>query len=156
MACERFPGDLLREYFARRNDIVAAYLFGSFAKGGSRATSDVDVAVLFEERGHDPFTRFTARIDISMDLEELLGRTVDVIDVEEAPLSLIYQVLRFGKLILERDHTRRITFEVNARRQYLDMLPYYDLYTQAMRKDLERGGFLGRRRGDPKPPEASG
>ena len=31
-----------------RTDVVAAYLFGSTARGESRADSDVDVAVLFE------------------------------------------------------------------------------------------------------------
>ncbi len=39
----------LREFFAARPDgIVAAYLFGSVARGTAGARSDVDVAVLYE------------------------------------------------------------------------------------------------------------
>lgn len=38
--------DLLTRYFADRDDVVAAYLFGSVARGEARAGSDVDVGVL--------------------------------------------------------------------------------------------------------------
>ncbi|NLG79603.1 MAG: nucleotidyltransferase domain-containing protein [Firmicutes bacterium] len=156
MGNHEFPVRPLREYFTRRDDVIAAYLFGSFAKDRARPKSDVDVAVLFEARSDDALARFAARTDISSDLEGLLGRRVDVIDLGDAPLSLIHQVLKSGEPVFERNHTQRIEFEVNARRQYLDMLPHYEKYVRVMRRDVERGGFVGRRRGDPEPPEVPG
>lgn len=37
---------LSRRYFDDRDDVAAAYLFGSVARGAARPSSDVDVGVL--------------------------------------------------------------------------------------------------------------
>ncbi len=39
--------DKLRNYFGKRDDIVMAFLFGSWAKAHDGAESDIDVAVYF-------------------------------------------------------------------------------------------------------------
>ena len=44
---QRIAG-VLAGYFARRPDVVCAYLFGSQATGTACAASDVDVAVLLD------------------------------------------------------------------------------------------------------------
>ena len=36
--------------------------------------------------------------------------------------------MRDGKLLLDRDENRRIAFEVRARNEYFDLLPYLDQY----------------------------
>jgi len=37
--------ETLKKYFAAQKDVVAVYLFGSYARGNERPGSDVDVAV---------------------------------------------------------------------------------------------------------------
>jgi predicted nucleotidyltransferase len=111
----------LREFFAREaagEPIVAAYLFGSVARGTDRKGSDVDVAVLYEKSpaGLDRFA-------LEGEIERFLRRPVQVVSLERAPADLVHRVLRDGKLLLDRDRSRRIAFEVRARNEYFDLEP---------------------------------
>lgn len=122
--------DSLRGFFAGRNEVVAAYLFGSVARGEARANSDVDVAVLLaagepaDAKSHD------ALFALQDDLEERLHRRVDLVAMNGAPLDLLHRVLRDGVLVGDADPARRAEFEVQVRTQYLDFLPLLLRYRQ--------------------------
>ena len=45
-----------------------------------------------------------------------------------APTDLVHRVLRDGRLVLERDRSARIAFEVRARNEYFDMQPILRRY----------------------------
>ena len=119
--------DLERFFESRRADEFAcAYLFGSFARGSQRSNSDVDVAVLLEE---DPSSAAGAfRLDLADELDAALGRGVDLVVLNRAPVDLIHRVLRDGILVSENDRAARIRFEVRARNEYFDLLPYLREY----------------------------
>jgi predicted nucleotidyltransferase len=112
--------------------IVAAWLFGSVARGTARPDSDVDVAIL--RRTDRPAVRLT---DLPLDVEDRLGRrlgrTVQVVDVARAPADLVHRVLRDGVLLFDRDSSRRIAFEVEARNRYFDMAPIWRQYRAGSR-----------------------
>jgi predicted nucleotidyltransferase len=107
--------------------VVAAWLFGSVARGTAGARSDVDVAIL---RAADVAPERLA--DLPLDLEDRLARRlrrdVQVVDVGRAPPDLVHRVLRDGILLVDRDRSRRIRFEVAARNRYFDMAPIWQLY----------------------------
>lgn len=67
-------------------------------------------------------------MDIAFDLQERLGRDVDVVVVNAAPPDLVHRVLRDGLLIFECDRQARIAFEVQARNEYFDLLPHLERY----------------------------
>jgi len=117
---------LARALGAVRPDVFAAYLFGSRARGTARADSDVDVAVLV--RGEPPATLEGMGMDIQADLERALGRAVDLVVLNRAPVDLVHRVLRDGRIVLERDRSARIAFEVAARNRYFDMQPILRRY----------------------------
>jgi uncharacterized protein len=115
----------LGEFFAaeaERQGIATAYLFGSVARGTAKAGSDVDVAVLYAGEPPPGLAGFGVRL--AGDLERLLGREVDVVVLNRAPVDLVHRVLRDGHLLLDRDRSRRIAFEVRARNEYFDLLPH--------------------------------
>lgn len=149
----RLVKEQLTQYFSRREDVAVSYLFGSLAKGNARQTSDIDVAVLFKEAESKKVDRFFWTLDIAAQLESLTGHKVDVVDLSGAPLSFIHQVLKTGEILVESCPARRVEFEVRARREYFDMLPYYQRYVEVMRQDVKRGDASARRRGDPGTPE---
>jgi predicted nucleotidyltransferase len=118
----------LRTFFEtqKTGDIVAAYLFGSVARGTSGARSDVDVAVLYTAT--PPSTLEGLPLDLAGRIEHLVKRPVQVIVLNTAPADLVHRVLRDGVLLLDRDPSARIRFEVQARNEFFDLQPILDRY----------------------------
>lgn len=107
-------------------NVVAAYLFGSVARGTPRASSDVDVAILF---AHDPPATLDSPVfEIAGDLEQGIGIPTQVVALNAAPPDLVHRVLRDGKILLDRDRSARIRFEVRARNEFFDMQPIVQRY----------------------------
>ncbi|HEY3426971.1 MAG TPA: nucleotidyltransferase domain-containing protein [Negativicutes bacterium] len=108
------------QYFSDEPLVSAVYLFGSMAKGTAGRDSDIDLGILFGE-GLAKEERFDLRLKIAGDLEEICGRLIDVVDLEEATLFFQYQVRKTGCLIVEKDHKHRVEFVVRSRREYFDL-----------------------------------
>jgi predicted nucleotidyltransferase len=126
--------DLLVAALAERSeDLVCAYLFGSYARGTAGAHSDVDVAVLFATE--PPHTLDGLHLDLADDLTGALHRRVDLAVLNRAPVDLIHRVLRDGLLLIDCDRSARIRFEARARNEYFDLLPHLQRY--------RRGGHAG-------------
>ena len=106
--------------------MVTAYLFGSVARDAAGPRSDVDVAVLLAD--DPPRTLAGLRFDLEDDLREDLRLPVQLVVLNRASVDLVHRVLRDGKLVLDRDPSRRIAFEVRARREYFDLLPILRRY----------------------------
>lgn len=116
----------LRSRLDREPWIVAAWLFGSTARGTAGLASDVDVAVL----GSGPPPRRLAELplDLQAELAAALGREVQIALLHDAPADLIHRVLRDGVLLVEHDRAARVRFEVAARNRYFDMQPIWREY----------------------------
>ena len=117
----------LRDFFEGSDlDVVVVYLFGSYARGDESSDSDIDLAILCASP--PPRTLAHPSIGLAGRLEAQLGRAVQVVVLEEAPVDLVHRVLRDGRLIVDRDPSRRIRFEVKARNEYFDLLPVLRRY----------------------------
>lgn len=135
----------LVNYLATQPDVLAAYLFGSYATGDARLESDVDVAVLLS--GADDFERFERRLRLIGEVEVALGRRpVDVIVLNDAPPLLAHQVLKHGQLIFEHDRAARVEFEVRAGKIYADLQPMYEYHNRDLFQKIREVGLSGRRR----------
>jgi uncharacterized protein len=117
---------LLGERLGADENVAAVYLFGSLARGTARDASDIDLGVLF--RVVPPATLLGQPFELQASLSRELGKPVDVIVMNTAPVDLVHRILRDGRLLLERDRSRRIAFEVRARNQYFDLLPILQRY----------------------------
>jgi predicted nucleotidyltransferase len=118
----------LRDFLAARAEaegIAAAYLFGSVARGTACPDSDIDVGVLYSV---DPPKTLAGMFDLEGDLESAFGVPVQVVVLNYAPVDLVIRVLRDGKLLVDRDRSRRIQFEVRSRNEFWDLEPYLRLY----------------------------
>jgi uncharacterized protein len=126
MERERLLDDLTALLAASPAEVVAAYVFDSVARGEARGESDVDVAVLLS--GPAPGRLDGLPYSLERRLELALRRAVQVVVLNCAPLELVARVLRDGKVLLERDRSQRIRFEVRARNLYFDLQPFLRRY----------------------------
>jgi uncharacterized protein len=106
--------------------VVAVYVFGSVARETASPDSDVDVAVLFDRI--PARTLAGPRFTLEGDLERALERRVDLAVLNDAPVDLRTRVLRDGRLILDRDRSARIAFEVRTRNEAFDLAPILAAY----------------------------
>jgi predicted nucleotidyltransferase len=89
----------------------AVYLFGSAVTGDLHEESDVDLAVLLP---HDEAKRRGALnlSDLRYQLEDVIGRRVDLINLRRASTVLQHQVLVNGRVLFVADSRAHAEFEM--------------------------------------------
>ncbi len=95
--------------------MVFAYLFGSFVRGGP--ARDVDVAVWLRG-GVDPLEYV---LETGLRLELAAGAPVDLVVLNEAPVTLRYAVFREGHPLLIRDHALHDLVEAETILMYSEL-----------------------------------
>ena len=117
--------ELLRTRLAREPNVIAAWVFGSMARGTETAASDVDLALLGTPA---PRTLEDMPFDLAAELASAIGREVDIVRLESSPPDLVIRVLRDGILLVDHDRAARLRFEVDARNRCFDMQPIWREY----------------------------
>jgi predicted nucleotidyltransferase len=106
--------------FAKRPEVLVAYLFGSQAREKPTPISDVDVAVLLSD-GVPRESYFDYRIALMQELTKIFrSDEVQVVILNQAPPLLAYKVVVEGKPLFCRDELARLRFRIDATRRYLD------------------------------------
>lgn len=128
----------ITKYFSRKPQVVAVYLYGSFARGEAKKDSDIDLGVvLVEKEDYRPFE--IPQVVFSQDLSELLNKEVEVQDLSACSLEFSHRVLSEGKLIFCLDHAKRIDFETMIIRKYFDLKPYFEEYYHYLSQIAKKG-----------------
>ncbi len=96
----------LKEYFAKREDVVLAFLFGSRAKGYVRVTSDWDIGVYFvplstRELELETDRDYPAEHEVWGDIEKIVGAEVDLVVLNRAPASITDIAMRGIPLVIK-------------------------------------------------------
>ena len=108
--------------------IAAAYLFGSYAQGKERKSSDLDVALLLNETKIDSFST----LGFITVLEKQLECKADVVILNKADEVLKFEVRRQGILIFDRSGKYRKQFEIKSRKYYEDFLYLHKKYVKTV------------------------
>lgn len=129
------PGNLemikaLKGYFEKRDDVVMAFLFGSYARGISHRESDVDIAVYFRPKsGYLEWEEFDIKYEaedtVWLDVERLLKRNVDLIILNRARSTIAQSAINGIPIIIKDrglylDFMLRVTSEAEDFRQTIE------------------------------------
>lgn len=127
-----------------RDDVAAAYVFGSHGRARAGPLSDVDVGV-WATPGLSPRQRFELRLQLSATSAKALGgREVDLVLLDDASPLLRHRAWRDGELIVDRDPRTRVRDEARALVEYLDTEPLRRQTAASVSRRLAEGRF-GRR-----------
>ncbi len=123
--------EALQDYFARTEEVILAYLFGSRADGTAGPQSDYDFGLLVRS----PSLALQARL--AHEIGAILGTAqVDVVILNRAPVELAYAVIAQGRLVYQRSLVERVEFEAKVLSLYADYLPVL----RQQRKEILEGG----------------
>lgn len=121
--------EAVRAALAERPGVIAAYLFGSTARGAPEP-ADLDIAVMFDSAA-DAFAEVLA---LQVELERRAGVPMDVHDFGTLPSDLQFRVLDEGVLLCDVDAVERRRRAVRAQLEYYDFKPYLER--------IQRGALL--------------
>lgn len=86
---------LLKEYFEKIPEVLMAFIFGSFAKGFVMEESDIDIGIYLKENLLEK-EKEELETKIYSEISKILQKNVDLVILNEAPASLISNVLKTG------------------------------------------------------------
>jgi len=91
----------LTEYFKNREEVIAVYLFGSYAEGRESPLSDVDIGILITKSDRS-FSR-EKRNRYMVELAKILRKDIHPVILNSASEELMRQIFLKGKCILIND-----------------------------------------------------
>lgn len=132
---------MVKGYLFSRTEIIAAYLFGSYAAGRSGPLSDIDIAVLLDARLNAE--RYgTVRLEIINGLIELLScDKIDVAVLNQASPVLSHGVIKNGLLLFFKNEAERSAYVARATMRYLDTVYLRKVQDRILREKIRRGEF---------------
>ena len=106
-------------------EVVAAYLFGSFVK--SESFSDIDTGLIMRSEPDQPLN---FELTLENQLEKIVKYPVDVRILNKAPLAFSQNVFRTGRVILDRDPNFRADLQGKILKEYFDFASFRRRYLQ--------------------------
>lgn len=126
----------ITNYFGNKEDIIAVYLFGSYASGKERSYSDIDLAILFDSRDRVMINR---RLDkYLIDLSRILRKDIHLTAMNFASEELLKQIFKKGHCLIVNDSKKLACFTMTAYSKIVNF-HYYRSQFQAgiVRKVME-------------------
>jgi predicted nucleotidyltransferase len=105
--------ELIKEYLLEK---ISPYLiigFGSAFGGNMLSESDIDLAFLSDQK-HSLYEIFMT----GQGLADMLGRDVDLVDLDRASTVFQARVITTGKVLYSNDETRRMYFYMLVLKKY--------------------------------------
>lgn len=121
---------LVRDVVAAQPELAATYVFGSVARGTARDDSDLDLGVVYRERGPDAARHDRIATALAAAVSRATGfECVDVVDLATQGPIFAHRVLCDGRLVHEADRVRRIDFESDTMSHAFDFMPTHRIAT---------------------------
>ena len=112
----------LQKCIQNDDNILFAYLFGSYADGTAQKKSDIDIAIYFQSHTLDD------KLSVIHTLQKTVQKDIDLVTLNEVKNIFLLEAI-LNKGILLKDHKERPYFEVFKEHEIIDFknfLKYID------------------------------
>lgn len=116
----------------QENNILFAYLYGSYARKEENQKSDIDIAIYLSQ---EPKTEFLPE-KLSTKLEKKINKNIDIRILNNRKIIFKHQVLKHSELLFSKDENKRVEFETYVYDRYLDFKYYINQYNQKRREEI--------------------
>ena len=110
------------------------WVFGSEATGRTTEDSDLDLAALFRRRPTS-----AEIVELSGKLTDLVGRPVDLVDLDRASPIVGMQAMRHGTLVVDRSPRHRFEYLARLPGLYEDLARVRAPIERALLRRMSRG-----------------
>ncbi|PMQ00882.1 MAG: nucleotidyltransferase [Dictyoglomus sp. NZ13-RE01] len=121
--------EIVKKELEKRENIIFAYIFGSFVN--SEKYNDIDVAIYVSDFDREKVLEI--EFELEKILEDKIKKPFDVRIINEAPLGFVYNVLINKIIIVDKDSLLRSDFESLTFRKYFDYKHLIDEYLREIK-----------------------
>lgn len=97
------------EFAGENNDIAVMWLYGSRADNSFHEKSDYDLAIAFNRFLTDPLDKRLRPEMLALEWQSLLKldeHTLSIVDINQIPIVLAYEIIQYNKVLFCRDEKR--------------------------------------------------
>lgn len=126
--------EIILPYFQQNENIISAYLFGSYAKEKQNQKSDIDIAVFIDPVKYD----YIDKLELMAAIAHHFKLETDVVILNFASPLLAHQIRKHGILIFDKNPEIRKQIEIKHRKMYSDFLHLHKIYAGGLEKRYGR------------------
>lgn len=109
------------------------YLFGSAALEIGHPLSDIDIGVVFKDKSAKKRDWLRVYMNLYNIFETIYkGEKIDLIFLEEAPLSLQFDVINYGKVLYRVSPEFEANYREYVAIRYMDLKPVQDYFNNVL------------------------
>lgn len=121
----------------KKFEISLFYIYGSYVKGNPWKMSDIDLAYLSEKNfSWEEESKLIEYLE-----ENFEDEAIDLVNLKNAPLTLIHRVLKEGRCLYASDLKTKIDFETRKESEYFETEWMRKEYFERMIKKIENGSI---------------
>ncbi len=118
-------------------DVDIALIFGSCAAGLTHPNSDIDIGIVFlkdKKRKQKPVEVYGCLYEECR--KKFQAENVDIVYLEESPLSLQFQAINDGIILYEKSPSSFADYKEKVMKKYFDFKYIEDIFNQAITKTI--------------------
>lgn len=128
----------LKEVLEKEEEILFAYLYGSYAYDSVLPESDIDIAVFLKPSDIKKYLEIEKKILSSL-IDKFHSDRIDLRILNGLPLLHQYNILKDGIPIFIRDEQARVDFDTRVMIRFFELKPYLEEYREMLYMRIKKG-----------------
>jgi predicted nucleotidyltransferase len=122
---------ILNEVLEKDEEVLFAYLYGSYAYSSAPFRSDIDVAIYLNPSDIKSYIKKEEALTFTL-VTKLHNDRIDLRVLNISPFLLQYSVIKEGIPFFVRDARERVDFETQVMNRFFEFKPYLNEYRRML------------------------